>query len=175
VPPGRYPVILSIATFRENGDQRVACAKVRLSEQKSVRWAMATRPGQDLSTLENGHFFGYGVDAGTGCFMDVVAAQAFSNRKQEDANYGEVIVDELLKTFVNTWSWIDLPLDPATGANLIAFSSGFGDGRYASYFGYDRDGQPACLVTDFAIFDFSTAGTLNRPARTIKQTIVRRA
>ena len=44
-----------------------------------------------------------------------------------------------------------LLLDPSTGANMIAFESGWGDGRYASYWGLDRDGAPVCLLTDFEV------------------------
>jgi hypothetical protein len=35
---------------------------------------MALRPGQDARTLRNGEFYGFGVDTGTGCFVDAAAA-----------------------------------------------------------------------------------------------------
>jgi hypothetical protein len=35
--------------------------------------------------------------------------------------------------------------------NLIAFSSGWGDGGYPSFFGYDSHDHLACLVTDFGV------------------------
>jgi hypothetical protein len=38
--------------------------------------------------------------------------------------------------------------------NLAAFSTGVGDGRYASYIGFDAKGKPCRLVTDFALFDW---------------------
>jgi len=34
------------------------------------------------------------------------------------------------------------------------FSSGFGDGFYASYFGLDASGEVVALVTDFAVVDW---------------------
>ena len=37
------------------------------------------------------------------------------------------------------------------GGNLIAFSSGWGDGSYASFFGYDAHDNLVCLVTDFRV------------------------
>jgi hypothetical protein len=46
-----------------------------------------------------------------------------------------------------------MSLDDATGTNMIAFSSGWGDGCYASYRGYDADDKIACLVTDFDVLD----------------------
>lgn len=71
VPLGRSPVFVSIAEFESNHDRRVACAKLCFNEQVAVRWEMAVWPGQDVSTLEAGQHFCYGVDAGTGCFVDL--------------------------------------------------------------------------------------------------------
>jgi hypothetical protein len=36
---------------------------------------------------------------------------------------------------------------------VIAFSSGWGDGSYPSFWGYDADSQPVALVTDFGVLD----------------------
>jgi hypothetical protein len=44
-----------------------------------------------------------------------------------------------------------VPLGQPTGANQIAFSTGHGDGFYASYWGYDGTDDIVCLVTDFDI------------------------
>lgn len=49
---------------------------------------------------------------------------------------------------------LDLPLGEA---NAIMFHSGWGDGFYASWFGYDADGNVAALVTDLATIDWATA------------------
>ena len=151
IPPGRYPVILSVVHFHNNDDERVACAMLRLSEQTPMTWEMATRPGQEVSALEEGYIFGYGVDSGIGCFMDAATARALIKKMDEQYDYFETIIAELEKTYVHTWSWANITLDPVTGANLVCFSSGLGDGRYASYFGYDGEGTIACLVTDFAV------------------------
>jgi hypothetical protein len=32
------------------------------------------------------------------------------------------------------------------------FASGWGDGCYASYWGYDNENQVSCLLTDFNLF-----------------------
>jgi TetR/AcrR family transcriptional regulator, transcriptional repressor for nem operon len=42
-------------------------------------------------------------------------------------------------------------VDPATGANLVAFRSGEGDGIYPSYWGLDGARRPVALVTDFHV------------------------
>ena len=50
-----------------------------------------------------------------------------------------------------TWSWLDWRPSKGCEENIICFSSGWGDGSYASYFGFDADGRPSALVTDFAV------------------------
>jgi hypothetical protein len=80
VPPGRYPVQLALLArdaFRADHPNRetVACAAVRFKEAPVERWEMALRPGWDLSTLKPGFYFGYGVDAGNGCFVDECAVK----------------------------------------------------------------------------------------------------
>lgn len=37
---------------------------------------------------------------------------------------------------------------------MAMFSTGWGDGSYASYIGYDAEGQIARLVTDFYLLDW---------------------
>jgi hypothetical protein len=151
VAPGRYPVVLSVAQFRATGDLRVAYAMLRFNEREPLRWVMATRPGQDIRALPPGRIFGYGVDSGTGCFMDAAASRALLARLDEDEDFGQAIIAELESTYTPTWSWANVELDPASGLNLVCFHAGFGDGLYASYFGLDAQGAPACLVTDFAV------------------------
>ena len=108
---------------------------------------MALTAGQSLDDLPEGDFHGYGVDSGTGCFVDVDTVRLFD---EADADQ---LIAELAKTYVHTWSWANLVVNPATGGNLAAFSSGFGDGGYPSYFGYDGSGCLVCLVTDFGLFN----------------------
>ncbi len=53
--------------------------------------------------------------------------------------------------FVDTWGCATLSLAPRTRANLIAFSSGAGEGVYATYVGYDAADRVSCVMTDFAL------------------------
>jgi hypothetical protein len=149
--PGRYPVVLSVAHF-DDRDQRVAYAAVRIRDGQPHHWEMALVPGQDVGTLEPDHIFCYGVDSGTGCFMDPKASQTLIERLNDNEDYAETLIAEMEKTYVYTWSWANLEMDTKTNANLIAFSSGLGDGCYASYFGVDETGNPLILVTDFGVF-----------------------
>jgi len=148
-PPGKHPVILSfMATGQGDAvDQRVACAMVRFTTAKPAAWEMAVRPGQEFSALPVGKFFGYGVDAGMGCFIDKDSLQALSKEDNEDFCQ-QRIIDEMDKDGEYR-HWANIIVDPQTGANLIVFSSGYGDGFYPSYWGLEAAGEPCCLVTDF--------------------------
>lgn len=154
VPNGTFPVRLAIAQGGIN-DGRIAFARVDFSSTPAVEWRMAVIAGQDAATLKPGEIFGYPVDAGTGSFYDPKAGEA---------------LNALLK--VNSDAWQDWQTQgeangkaaslkpnfflmlPAGETNVAIFASGWGDGFYASYFGFDKDGRVVALVTDFAIIDW---------------------
>jgi hypothetical protein len=149
-PPGKYPVILSLMAGEEGVvDQGVACAMVRFTAAKPAAWEMAVHPGQDASALPVGQFFGYGVDAGMGCFIDKNTLQALA---EEDAGefYHERVIGEMYKSGEHR-GWTNIVVDQKSGRNLAVFSSGYGDGVYASYWGLGAAGELCCLITDFAI------------------------
>lgn len=41
------------------------------------------------------------------------------------------------------------------GHNLAAFSTGYGDGFYATYVGYDQKGKICRLLTDFGVVEWA--------------------
>jgi hypothetical protein len=156
VQSGRYPVVLSIAHLpsgkrKGDADQRIACAMLCLTRRAPRRWQMAVQTGQPLRALRRDEFYGYPVDAGTGCFMDLKAARVLDKRMSEDPDYFEQLLAAARRVYVHTRDWADFLLEPETGLNVMFFSSGFGDGTYPSYWGYDRAGGLACLVTDFRV------------------------
>jgi hypothetical protein len=149
VKPGVYPVVLSVAQFSK--DQRVSYATLEFERSEPVRWEMAVWPGQHVNTLKAEEIFCYGVDAGTGCFMDIEAARTLKEQMDKDESVWDRLVQEMDKTYIHTWSWANWKLDSNPGLNLVAFSTGWGDGCYASYWGYSAQGDLACLVTDFSV------------------------
>jgi len=139
-------VIASIAHIRT--DQRVAFSTVRFQETDPVVWKMMTVGSQDTATLKEGEIFGYPVDSGTGCFADLRAAMLMAEKMKNDENFYEVMIAEMDKTYRNTWSWLNMSFGDA---NVIAFSSGYGDGMYATWAGLDSGGEIAVVTTDFDI------------------------
>lgn len=138
-PTGTFPVEVAIARF-DNADARVACARVRFSSAEVARWEVATFDGQGV--LSGDELPGYGVDSGTGCFFDAEA------RGDVDEATGARWLAAMEAAGVDTWTWHVAELG---GANVVMFSSGWGDGFYTSYWGLDGDGRVAELVTDFGV------------------------
>ncbi len=154
---GAFPVRLAVASF-PSGGLRVAFARVDFKQARIARWSMAVPDGQNLSSLEEGHIFGYGVDAGTGSFFDPAAGKAAADLLRANPEAWEAWQtegeDNGPKVVGPYFFLLDLPLGEA---NAIMFGSGWGDGFYASWFGYDADGNVAALVTDFETIDWGTA------------------
>ncbi len=155
IPPGSYPVLLSVE--RRGTDERVAFALLQISREDAVRWELAVRPDQSMAVLKDDEFYGYPVDSGTGCFMDCEAAKVFLKKLEDevwtdDYSYSNQMMSDMKKNYVHTWDWGNFELEGVAG-NLIAFTSGLGDGLYPSYFGFDAYGNVTGLVTDFGFVD----------------------
>lgn len=162
--PGCYPVVLSVAHIQKNNDRRVAYAMLRLSERTPIRWEMATRHGEDLSSLKEGERFVYGVDTGTGCFVDADTVQIITDKWETETGeeeFADQLEEALEKNYSPTWDWAVLTVDNSTNANIIAFKSGWGDGFYASYFGYDAEDNIVNLITDFDLFERQLPGNFS--------------
>lgn len=157
LPQAQFPLTLSIA---ETGtDQRVAFAILRVADLVPVRWEMMTAPGANPSELKDGEIFGYPVDSGTGCFADATAMSLLDEKMRRDPKYFDTLSVEMDKTYRHTWSWLKVDLGEAS---LFAFSSGYGDGFYATYAGFDPQGRLSHIVTDFAVLPSAeTAATVS--------------
>lgn len=156
VVSGRYPVLLNINRYK-NDDERIAFAMIMFNTNKVANWEMALQKGQNINGLKSDEFFGYGVDTGTGSFMDKEAMNtllAYEEEKQkENPNYYlfDEFDGELDKTYKHTRSWLVTTFKD--NASIAIFSTGWGDGCYPSFWGLDNNGEIVCLVTDFLITD----------------------
>lgn len=132
VAPGVYPVLVSLLDFG-----RVAFAMVRFADRPAVRWEYADT---------------YPVDAGMGCFMDADAARLMLARIDDE---GQDYSEDLINLFYHGEDDYGLDHTPSddSDANVILFSSGWGDGGYSSYWGFDANDQIVALVTDFDMVD----------------------
>lgn len=144
VPQGRYEVFLHRITRDLNTVGRVAHAMLRFGDERVASWELATTKGQDIRMLKNGEIFGYAVDSGVGCFMDLESAKLLRIRMDEVDQEGDFW--DLVNQDKMTWGELQLN---KVGYNLFCFQAGFGDGFYPTYWGFSEEGSPVCLVTEF--------------------------
>ena len=154
IPAGRYPVQICVVPSEKYGD-RYACVKVVVSREKPVRYELGMVGSEDLDgELEDDAFFGFGVDAGMGCIADIQTQKMFkaywAGRLAEDADidfYNDLFCDLLEENFQENpkyqrtcGDWLNWTV-PESDCSLPLFASGWGDGYYPVYFGYDAQGK----------------------------------
>ncbi len=160
IPPGKYPVKIYIAETPDRGD-RYAAAKLEVNNEKAEKWVLALREDEDINELEQGEYFGFGVDAGLAGIFDEKAAIAyeklrdvFYEQNPEGNIYLDVFEAEFKKNAISPeeeGSWINYNL-PNTPHNITMFQSGWGDGLYPVYYGIGKNGDITSIVIDFLIF-----------------------
>ncbi len=140
-PIGNFPVQLALQ--EEGNYQEPAFARVLFSDKPVVRWEDAITPGQQHYALTDSIIHCYSVDAGMGVFIDSIAATYFN--QLSSANPGDLWD----KAFMN-----GTPLGymySFSSHNLACFTTGAGDGCYGTFIGFDADGNPCRLLTDFGL------------------------
>jgi hypothetical protein len=167
VPPGRYPVFVTVADVSGNDDrshEREAYMTVMLGDAPEVTRRMLVQRADDEKPLpydlEPDEILGFGVDAGTACFVD---DGALKTGMPDPAMWYEGLFES-----GTAHSWFDqmddpnhiqaglanIPLPLATdGANIILVHSGWGDGVYPVVGVYDTDGQLVRVHVDFGVIN----------------------
>ena len=166
VNPGKYPVKLLIYKVEED-HYRIAFAKIQFSDSQATHWTLALTEDitdEQIKNLKQGEFFGYGVDAGLGCFTDVETNSIFSIvmdkfcKDHPDKNYYDDLLAEEFKITSeqhplsrDLGDWNNHFPNVGDNHNVIMFASGWGDGSYATYWGTDSNGKIVELITDFNV------------------------
>jgi len=155
LPPGDYPVRLCRLRYAASPYEAIAAARLEVAEGDPVTWQLALVAGRRPRRLAPGEIVGYPVDSGSGAFVSPGAAllfgQRLARRGRLDTGYIRQFSAALEANAPKGGGWANLVLDPASGLNMIVFQSGYGDGVYASYWGYAASGALVCLVTDFGL------------------------
>ena len=164
IKPGKYPVELLMSKIEE-GHHRVAFAKLKVQKEKALTWEMAITEDiaqEEINNLKKGEIFGFGVDAGLGCFIDVETNLLYLEKIDEfykispDKNY----YDDLLAGEFDEFSgkspysrplgdWNIHHID--TTHDVVMFASGWGDGYYPCYWGMNAKNEIVELVIDFLV------------------------
>jgi Protein of unknown function (DUF4241) len=157
VGPGQYSVYIYAQDTGEGGI-RIGLAELRFSDVKPSSWKLALTAGQDASTLKAEEFFGYGVDAGLGSFMSPETVNTLESemKKAEGTipNFSDYYTNVLAKYLDKpTPNAVIFPVPSSPENRAAIFESGWGDGFYPSYFGFDAGGNPVTLVTTFFVLE----------------------
>ena len=147
----------------EKYGNRYACVKVEVNREKPVRYELGMTGKEDLDEeLDEDDYFGFGVDAGMGCVADIQTQADFktywAKRLEEDPDidpYNDLFCDLLEenakacpKYQLSHGDWLNWTV-PDTDCNLPIFASGWGDGYYPVYFGYDAKGKVCAVYVRF--------------------------
>ena len=137
VDPGEYPVFLALTDLSE-----IALLMVRFADGEPTRWVRAKPP-----------FFS--VDSASACIMDAKLARMLIRASENDRfdRYWKRATDAMEE---NDGLWGNVRLHDESRANMIAFRTMSGDGEFCSYFGYSKDNQVTCLITDFFLAELVT-------------------
>jgi hypothetical protein len=161
IPPGRYPLRAWVAVVHSGGprscevplyglesDRRTAALQLVVRDEPAARWEPAALAGDGPGgpELDEDGFAAYPVDSGTATFADVGALRALARwpyERVEDAYPGDGSLPAPAVSGAVT--------DEATGANVIAVTTGWGDGSYATFLGRSATGEITSFVTDFRV------------------------
>jgi hypothetical protein len=143
-PVGKFPVSLAIITT--DNDVRVAFSRITFDPEPVSKWQFALLQGEKPISLTDTSIYCYGVDGGMGLFIDSIANRVFS--KKDPSEYEKAFANT---ASLNSYKGYIYEFD---GHNLAAFPSGYGDGCYPTYIGYDCLGKPCRLLTDFQLVEW---------------------
>lgn len=156
IPPGNYPIHVFGATFTNFYDSRPSLSNINdwrpaflqmtINQNSVEHWEIAEFNYEGVKFHDFMTKDGYGVDSGTGGIIDIEALDAL-HRNFDDPDVFACEYEEKLSKD-RYWKAI-LPIESEKTLNFALSSSGFGDGTYFSYWGFDADGSISKLVTDF--------------------------
>ncbi len=153
-PKGEFSVML----HKERESNCVAYAEIIFNTEAITDWKLATTAGQNIKELEEGEVFGYPVESGMGCFMDVDTQNSLNELEQKlyhnkGADFMGIYEEFFHGYFFDENGAIDQyaflkPSEDHPGT-ILAFETGYGEGFYASYIAYDKNQSPVKIITEF--------------------------
>ncbi|WP_312075717.1 DUF4241 domain-containing protein [Chryseobacterium sp.] len=153
-PKGNFQVLL----HKERESNCVAYGEIIFTNNEITDWQMATTEGQNIKDLSDEEVFGYPVESGMGCFMDFDTQNSLNELEQKlyhskGADFMGIYEEFFHEYFFDENGAIDqfafLQPDEANPGNIFAFETGYGEGFYASYIGFDAQKKPVKIVTEF--------------------------
>jgi len=142
-PCGQFPVEVFLGCLLK--DVRPAASRIRFKNEAAVRWEPAQFDwGEDRPPFDDP--FRMGVDSGTWCYMDKDLIDCHGEELRAALEKAEDAAEENDYQLPPEGVMVNLE-----AGNTILFSSGTGDGFYASYWGFNEKNERVELVTDFGL------------------------
>lgn len=150
ISPGIYTVYIYNGKVEDRKNQTVL-AEIKFSDKTPVKWEMALFEGENAKAFAHDEFMGYEVENGLGCFMDEKVMEILDVMDEDELNKYEKNIRDKVKQ--SKMSVADIIIDKKTGSNIVVFASGWNQGVFPTYYGLDKDGKVARLVTDFMVIE----------------------
>ncbi|HOW23333.1 MAG TPA: DUF4241 domain-containing protein [Sedimentibacter sp.] len=150
VKPGLYKVNIYVGKAGNRRKQTVA-AEIRFNDNEAVKWDMALLKGESAKGFSHDEFMGFEVENGLACFMDEKVMEMLDVMSEEDLEAYEAKVKEAVRKSDD--SWADIIMDDENSLNMIVFASGWNEGTFPTYYGYDKNNKLSRLVTDFMVIE----------------------
>ena len=161
VPRGKYRIETLVVKLEED-HYRYALSRVRFTENVPKIYYEALKGDENLDDVDGDSIFGFNVDAGLATIVDVATRNAYCDFKDKwyAENPGKNIYDDFFaEIFAKSaeenplyqrdgGDWINFKI-PNSELSIPMIQSGFGDGRYPVYFGYDENGKLCDLVVEY--------------------------
>jgi hypothetical protein len=152
IPSGSYRVDISLF-HNDTMGIRICTAKLKLKDTNAIRYVLAeSTPDSAAVKNEAGMISGFPVDAGVMCICDEQVGgefRGFTSKWQRENPCKNLYDDYFSKLFAESFE--QLPAyqqeggdfiewaNPETGRRMVFAASGFGDGFYQSFCGYDSE------------------------------------
>lgn len=161
VSAGVFPLTISVVEIEED-HYRYAAVRVQFNNEDAVEFIEALKGNENLDDFGEGEYFGFNVDAGLATVVDIKTKDAFCSFREKwekenpDKNiYDDFFDDEFKKSYQKNpkyqregGDWINFEI-PGSDLSIPMIQSGFGDGVYPVYFGYDKNNQICQVVIRF--------------------------
>lgn len=153
-PEGDFPVLV----HKERESNCIAYVEIVFNHSEVTDWKLATTEGQNIEELNKEEVFGYPVESGMGCFMDVTTQENLNHLEnrlfhRKGADFMGIYEEFFHDHFFDENGAIDqlafLKPDEEKAGNIFAFETGYGEGFYASYIGFNQENQPVKILTEF--------------------------
>lgn len=166
VPPGRYPVVVTLADLssgRDGSHVREAYVSLLLNRGTPELFRRMLLQNEDgdlarhVEMSSEGDFAGFPVDSGTACVVDAGAIQAWM---PTDDDWDNATLSDAPASWASRLDAADhfreglanVPLTRAmNGENIVLVHSGWGDGVYPVVGGFDAGGRLVRIHIDFLV------------------------